>query len=204
MTSPTFRDDVGTTSSNTSDPRSYVPVIEPLTMTYRSQPRRLGAISSAPSAKPAATSSAAITLPTRRASIRSGGGAVRPYYAAFQVNSAVALLPCSVLPAVASRSTGKSYLWAAPAPKLPSVMPEPMADTVPPYLLLSSAPPAPPQTASAPQSLTERFSLPAIGLLESASTRSVLLSVKSPASEPVLVIVTWPVWAGPPGLRFDA
>ena len=59
MTSPTFSDFTGTTSSNTSDPRSYVPVIEPLTMTYRSQPRRLGAISRAPNSKPAATSSAA-------------------------------------------------------------------------------------------------------------------------------------------------
>ena len=70
MTSPTFSDAVGTTSSNTSDPRSYVPVMEPLTMTYRSQPRRLGAISRAPNSKPAVTSSAATAFPTRRANIR--------------------------------------------------------------------------------------------------------------------------------------
>src|SRR5919109_5432152 len=57
MTSPTLSSLTGTTSARTSDPRSYVPVIDPETIAYRSQPKSAGA--STASASSAASTSAA-------------------------------------------------------------------------------------------------------------------------------------------------
>src|SRR5919109_5416247 len=69
MTSPTFSSLTGTTSARTSDPRSYVPVIDPDTIAYRSQPKSAG--TSTASAHSVASASAApdARRPARRIAV---------------------------------------------------------------------------------------------------------------------------------------
>src|SRR5215211_3919657 len=66
MTSPTFRSATGTTSSSTSDPRSYVPVIDPETIAYRCHPNSDGSSTSMATTTAARSAAPVAQRPTER------------------------------------------------------------------------------------------------------------------------------------------